>query len=819
MFEKLATFEVRDAFLNSRPPTSPSRTERLIVLMLLLAAAMIATPCSTVAQVASSQNTGNSQSLSGNLPGSAVQQPYNAVLKVVVSPASGTLSSGQKQQMTAIVSGTSNTAVTWSAGAGSVDANGLYTAPVVNATTNVVVTATSKADSSKSASAAVTINPASSQQLTITTTNLPRGQQGETYREVFAATGGTAPYSWKISAGMPPAGIAMSANGDLVGTPTATGTFSFTVTVTDSANKTATSNFSVQANASGNFDGPAELPRFTVASTLADTPAPGNLVQVNASGNPQTAIDNAQCGDTIVLQAGATYSSLLKFPAKNCDDGHWIVVRTSAPDSALPPEGTRLTPCYAGVASLPNRPAYACPNPQNVLAKISRSVRMGSGPIVFENGANHYRLIGLEITRPVDKVPVVALVSPVQNGAADHIVIDRSWIHGTPQDETRHGVGLAGTTNVALVDSYINDLHCTAVSGTCTDSTTVGGGGGNNASGPWKIEDNFLEAAGENILFGGAPATIVPSDITIDHNHLYKVPQWQKGSPGFVGGYSGDPFVVKNIFEIKNGSRILFEDNILEYSWGGFSQAGQAILITPRNDYDKLTKQGNLCSVCEVTDVTVRFNRISHTAAGFNIATLAVDHMGAQAGERYSIHDIVADDIDAKKYVGGGGLFLIMNFWPDKTLNNVSIRHITGFPDSVGHLMGVANDMNYPQMYALTFQDNLVVVPTYPIWSAGAVDNCANADVPMTVISTCFKTYTFADNVLAAVTKAFPPNKWPSGNFFPATANDIKFVDYNNGNGGNYQLQATSPYKGKASDGTDPGADIVSLNAALQGVE
>src|SRR5208337_1838911 len=282
--------------------------------------------------------------------------------------------------------------------------NGLYTAPAVSASTSVVVTATSKADSSKSASATVTVDPASSQSPTITTTNIPQGEQGLAYSAVFAATGGTTPYSWKISAGTPPTGIAMAANGDLAGMPTAAGTFNFTVTVTDAANQTAIGNFSALIIAAGNFDGPAELPRVTVPSAMSDTPAPGHLIQVNATGDPQTAINNAQCGDTIQLQAGATYTSNLKLPAKQCDDQHWIIIRTSAPDSALPAEGQRLTPCYAGVASLPNRPAYSCTNPQNVLAKISRSVQNGNGPINFASGANHYRLVGLEITRPADTV-------------------------------------------------------------------------------------------------------------------------------------------------------------------------------------------------------------------------------------------------------------------------------------------------------------------------------------------------------------------------------------------------------------------------------
>jgi len=738
-------------------------------------------------------------------------------VKISVSPPSLTMVAGQKQQFTATVSGTANTAVTWSVTGGLIDASGLYTAPSVNTQTNVVVTAVSKADAQRKASASLTVDKV--QPPTITSGTLPQGQLGSPYSETLTAKGGTQPYSWSISAGSPPAGITLTSDGKFSGLPVSTGTSGFSVSVQDSAGLSARKTFSVSILSSGNYDGPAELPRATVASSLADTPAPGAVISVNAGGDPQAALNNAHCGDTIELQAGATFDKLLTLPAKPCDDQHWIILRTNAPDSALPAEGQRLTPCYAGFASLPHRPAYNCPKLQNVLAKVSRSVRMGNGPIILASGANHYRLIGLEITRPVDKVPVVALVATVKDAPADHIVIDRSWIHGTAQDETRRGVGLRGTTSVAIVDSYLNDFHCTAISGTCTDSSATGGGTGDLASGPWKIEGNFLEAAGENILFGGAASTIVPADITIRHNHFYKVPQWQKGEPGFVGGYSGDPFVVKNLFEIKNGTRILFEGNILEYSWGGFSQFGQSILITPRNDYNKLTQQGNLCSVCEATDITVRYNKISHTGGGINIANAIVDNMGAQAGERYSIHDIVAEDIDGTKYTGGGGLFLVMNNWPNQTLNNVSIRHITGFPDQRGHVMGVMNDLNYPQMYAFTFSDNLVVVPTYPVWSAGGTDNCAVSDVPITVLSTCFKTYTFTNNVLAAVTKAFPPEKWPAGNFFPGTVNEMGFVNYNNGNGGDYHLQASSPYKGKASDGRDPGADIDAVNAAIQGVE
>src|SRR5882762_6066524 len=214
-------------------------------------------------------------------------------VKVSVSPASASLVSNQKQQFTATVSGTSNTGVKWSATAGSVDANGLFTAPTVTSQTSLVVKATSNADSSKSSNAAITVDPVNHQGLKITSGSLPEGHQGNTYSEVFSATGGTMPFLWRISAGTPPAGIAMNLNGDLAGMPTAAGTFNFTAMVTDATAKTATGKFSVTVVAGSNFDGPAELPRVTVPSAMSDTPAPGSVITVNAGGDLQSALNNA----------------------------------------------------------------------------------------------------------------------------------------------------------------------------------------------------------------------------------------------------------------------------------------------------------------------------------------------------------------------------------------------------------------------------------------------------------------------------------------------------------------------------------------------
>jgi hypothetical protein len=91
--------------------------------------------------------------------------PPPVVVEVSVSPTTATVVVSGTQQFTATVTGTSNTSVTWtlSGGAGqdlgSISSTGLYTAPaVVPSPKTVTVTATSVADTTKFASAAVTVS-------------------------------------------------------------------------------------------------------------------------------------------------------------------------------------------------------------------------------------------------------------------------------------------------------------------------------------------------------------------------------------------------------------------------------------------------------------------------------------------------------------------------------------------------------------------------------------------------------------------------------------------------------------------------------------
>jgi len=687
----------------------------------------------------------------------------------------------------------------------------------VTLSTKVIVTAVSAAERTSIATSEVTIVPLN--KLAITIRSLAEGEVGVHYNTSLTATGGSAPYQWQITSGSLPQGLSLDkSSGVISGVSSQAGTFSFTTSVMDTTSATASQSLSLAMSPSttGNFDGPAELPRVYVQSTLADTPAPGSVISVAQGGDFQSALDSASCGDTIQLQAGATFTGQFRFPAKGCDDNHWIIVRTSAPDSALPPEGTRLTPCYAGVASLPGRSSFHCTTTENVLAKILMKASAGSGPIQFDSGASHYRLMGLEITRQKGAPVVYDLASPFDGGTIDHIVYDRVWMHGTAQDETTRGIGLGASTYIAVVDSFFTDFHCISISGACGDAQAVSGGVSSNTMGPYQIVDNFLEASGENVMFGGGAATHVPTDIEIRRNHMFKPLIWMKGQPGYVGGVDGHPFIVKNLLELKNAQRVLVDGNILEYTWGGFSQAGAAVLLTPKNQASGNT---NVCPVCAVTDVTLRYVTISHVGSGLVIGSGLSDNGGIPfASERYSIHDLIVDDIDAVTYSGHGNLAQIGMGLGCPTLNNIVIDHVTAFPPNV--LLNLGDAVTNPKIDRFTFTNSIVNSGLPPFSSTGGgLANCAYPKPPINVLQACFAFYTFTENALIAPASKFPPSTFPAGNYFPASESAVEFVNYNQGNGGDYHLQSSSPYKNAGSDGKDLGADIDAVESAIAGVE
>ncbi len=85
--------------------------------------------------------------------------------------------------------------------------------------------------------------------LSITTSSLLNGINGQSYSETLQASGGTGSITWGITAGSLPTGLSLGGNtGEVSGTPDVAGTFNFTVQARDSGSpaQTATRSLSIQ---------------------------------------------------------------------------------------------------------------------------------------------------------------------------------------------------------------------------------------------------------------------------------------------------------------------------------------------------------------------------------------------------------------------------------------------------------------------------------------------------------------------------------------------------------------------------------------------
>jgi hypothetical protein len=210
--------------------------------------------------------------------------PCVKCVTVQISPADPSVAAGGKVQFAAVVSNTSNTAVTWSASAGSISSNGLFTAPANTGAALITVTATSVAESTARGSTAVSI---ASTVFAITTSSVPPAVETTPYSASLTASGGQPPYGWSIVSGSLPAGLQLGAStGTLSGSATQAGTFTFSVRATDAASHSAQEGLSLLVSVSGGTCGPPAYDCSRTDTTIVQVPSVppsvGNLSGANA---------------------------------------------------------------------------------------------------------------------------------------------------------------------------------------------------------------------------------------------------------------------------------------------------------------------------------------------------------------------------------------------------------------------------------------------------------------------------------------------------------------------------------------------------------
>ncbi|HZN65357.1 MAG TPA: LEPR-XLL domain-containing protein [Tepidisphaeraceae bacterium] len=513
-----------------------------------------------------------------------------------------------------------------------------------------------------------------------------------------------------------------------------------------------------------------ELPRVFLDTTYAPS-ITGRTIHVPAGGNVQAALDAAQPGDTIALAAGATFTGNFTLSDKPGDS--WITVRTDAPDSSLPAPGTRLTPAHA-----PLLPKLVSPNSLPALAT--------------RPGAHHWRFVGVEFTvaDTVASTPgIVHLGSGGETSAEDlphDLVLDRCYVHGNAAGDVQNGVRL-NSAATAIVDSTIDECHARAFESHCI--------GGFNGPGPFKIVNNFLGGSTINVLFGGAVPrlpNLVPSDIEFRGNTCSRPTNWRQDAPD----YAGVPWYVKNLFELKNASRVLIEGNVFEHNWphpqpgpDNAAQHGWAMLLTVRDESGR-------APWAVVEDVTVRSNVVRHSNAGFSL-------YGVEGGgsRRILIENNLVHDVGLAWGANDRtGMLMQVN-----GVSDLIVNHNTAVHD------GDTLFANGPAAGGLRFTNNIVNHDAARTINRNYGVNGPGTGPGLPTLNTRFPgppTYVFTRNALRAG-RSYAAS-YPSENYFSLTWAEVGFV---NPTAGDWRLSPISPYRNAATDGTDLGFDADALLA------
>jgi hypothetical protein len=507
-------------------------------------------------------------------------------------------------------------------------------------------------------------------------------------------------------------------------------------------------------------------PKSTVDTTLPSIT--GTTRKVAAGGDLQAALNASKGGDIVELAAGATFTGNYVLTAKAGSGKIWV---RSSGFGSLPPQGTRIAPANTAV--------------------LARIVSPNTEPALrFDFGAGGYYFTGLEVASSFTKT-TDASGNPITNGnliwigadkdgtsakslaqLPDQVIFDRCYIHGTPTGNTRRGITANGAA-FAVVDSYISDIHEVG-----SDSQAIGSWTG---SGPFKIANNYLEGAGEVVMFGGADSSIpnlVPSDATITGNTFAWQRRWNPADPS----YDGSKWSLKNLFELKNAQRLVIRDNVFDY-WFPSGQSF-SVQLTVRNNNGT-----NPWAI--VADVTFTNNRFRNILGSW-VNVLAHDSPGSGGGNSLQMtrvllaHNLVESMSGDAIQVLAGPI-------------DLQIRHNTVImADGVGTLLKLDG---MPTAQGLVYEDNVVGAGNYAVFGN-------NVGVGDAALSTYAPGAIFAGNVIygpwptpgGATTSMLGGNR---GNFYPASRDDVGFVDLAKGN---YALAQGSRYKGKATDGTDPGA-------------
>ena len=482
------------------------------------------------------------------------------------------------------------------------------------------------------------------------------------------------------------------------------------------------------------------------AGTFTETWQNGKrIINVGPKDSVQAAIDAANYGDTIVIKAGATFTGNIVLPKKS---GTGEIIIQSSRASELP-EGVRVNPSQSALfAKLETK------TPDPIIATAP--------------GAHHYRFQGIEFSQG-SATSAYDLVRFGQGrreqktieSVPHHLVIDRCYIHGNDTQDSQRGISL-NSAETTVSNSYISNIH-----GVGFEAQAIAGW---NGPGPFHIINNYLEGASQNIMFGGADSAseaLLPSNIEIRGNYMFKPLTWKVGHPT----YAGKHWTVKNMLELKSAKNVVIDGNVMENNWTD-GQDGTSVLFTVRNQE---------CSAnwSTVQQVTFTNNIVATGQGGMNF--LGKDN---EAEPKYGKCPAGSTSTQGSDVLVSNNLFYDIKgpFLVFNGFNNVTFTHNTHI--QTGNIMTLYGSPSQKFVYT----DNLTIRGSKGYGLVG--DGFGEGTVALRKYAA---DGVFRNNVVIGAS----PSEYPKENQYPASVDRVGFVNFEKGE---YRLSPNSPYKGVGAD-------------------
>ncbi len=582
----------------------------------------------------------------------------------------------------------------------------------------------------------------------------------------------------------------------------------------------------------------------------------GANAQANGD-NFQAVVNGASCGDTIILQAGASYQTRVSFVNSYGPQGYPFVLPNKGNCN-----GQYITIQSSGIAALPAGVRVG-PGQRSQMAQLASN----SNAWVIEPaaGAGYYRFIGIEFTH-TSNVAALGGFSPVivflsKNGApygawGHHVTMDRCivWPYeewGTPTSNLRSAASgvRADGSDQTIINSYIAgfmgfESNSPTTPAQSTGVVSVAG------PGPLTVTNNFIEAWYSNIFTGGGGGYVNPANtsvLTASTPTTVTLVNTLNLKVGDYIAFQVPPFLVPNYGMISwaNGTVTAITGSTVTFvplgnvspnppsvpgaaRWNGLNVSGVQVLgntLSKRWEWAN-GRFGIAKSYWEMksgVNVLVEGNRFLGPGANI-MGPLLVNQDGSAPWTM--IKDVVIRnnlmlssgainiEIGGTYYGLGTGIGGPVTF-SNNLLGASAIRgdgmingHGRGITWTHNTIRGVTASMwrqdMTPGSADVVYRDNIIHSGRY--WMQGWPES--------------FPGGVKDHNVIINNSGGAPPAGYQA-DFIVASDAAVGFVNVNGADAGGdyhgYGLGGASPFKGRASDGKDPGVDFAALDAALSG--